>query len=325
MPKEIYLYDSIYSWTAENFNKELSNSPEEVNIYVLTDGGRTNAGSAMITHLSQYKGKRNMFIDGDTSSYGAFFVLYGDYVEMSEMAELMFHKASYGRYYEPTQAEAENLNRDNERFKAKMQERLGDKGAELIAKIFDTEKREDVYVTAEEALKIGLIDKVVKVSPERLKTAQLESAKQMIRWNDKSMENNTSLTNNNDNTMTQEEIDKKVKEAYDKGKAEGFEEGKSAELERVAAWNVFADIAPEKVAEGIASGKSMSRAEELTLMRQANTVAKEASLQNGSQGPVDTPKDENEDAGEQETAETKAKKEAVSFFGKVIEKRKETK
>jgi ATP-dependent Clp protease, protease subunit len=246
MVTPIYLYQPIYSYVAESFAKQLNNANgSDVNVRLMTNGGYTSSGSAIITHLANYKGKKIISVDGDVASMGAFILLFGDFNEMSNTSELMFHKADFPSYYTPSDEEKANLARENERFKSIMESKLGEKGASLISKVFEEGKRNDVYLTAKEALEIGIIQKIVEISPEQKAAMNNEYLKSMMNYN---------KSNEQSNNSTMEVDEKKLKEAADKA----ADTARQEEQERTDAWMVYLDVDKQAVIAGIKSGKKIT-------------------------------------------------------------------
>lgn len=255
MAREVYLYEPIGDWTAERFNKQLSkNDSEDTVIRMMTRGGYTPAGVAMLTQLESHQGEVMMSVDGDVSSMGAFMLLFADKVQMSDMAELMFHKAAFPSWYQPSDAEKENLERENKRFQKRMESRLGDKGSELIAKVFAKDKREDVRLTASQAKKIGLVDKIIKIQPSQKAAFHEAYHKQMLSEPEKPEKEQIQIKTSNTNTMeiTKEEFDQKI--------AAAREEGRMQESQRVAAWAVYMELDSKTALAGIQGGENVTPA-----------------------------------------------------------------
>ena len=310
---EIFLYNDISEFTAEMFNRQLSNREgQDVNIRMTTRGGYTPAGVAMISGMDRFTGNIKMSVDGDVSSMGAFMLLYADEVEMSDMAEIMFHKAAYPSWYTPTDSEKENLKRENNRYKKKMEQRLGEAAKELIDEIFKEDVRNDVYLTANKAKKIGLVNKVIKLTPSQKAAYQSQYLTvTKAAYDEYREEKETSNTSDKQKTnkmeITQEELDRKIAEAHAKGYQEGHADGKKAETERQSAWDAFADVDPEAVKKGKASGEEMPRSEELRLLRMAS--AKDAQKELEEDGAEGAELGEGKEAltdEEQKKAETRA-------------------
>ena len=283
MKRYLYIYEQITEITAEKINRQIQWAEEdgesELNIRLMTPGGFTASGIAMLNRITSFQGKINLFIDGDVSSFGAFMMLFSDYTEMSDMAESMFHKAAYPSWYEPTEEQIENLNRENKRFKSKMEKRLGEAGKELIEKVFNKEKREDVYLTANQLKKLGLVDKIVRIEPKQKVAFQENFYKQMLSENDNDRNNNTNENLETKKMEVKEKLEKAVKEAY----AKGLESGKKAELDRISGWKAWEEIDKEAVKTGIESGLEISQKDISELSVKA---AKQALLQNHTEDNV---------------------------------------
>ena len=168
MKHNIYLYSGIIDETAENINKQIDDisDSDTINLKINSPGGWTDAGAAIVTRISRFKGKVNMDVEGDAMSYGAMLLLWGEYNTMSDLSQLMFHKASYPFWYEPDETELKSLKQINTLFEQKLTDRIGNtqEGKDIIAKVFEADVRNDVYVMPDEAVKIGLIDEIIKTN-----------------------------------------------------------------------------------------------------------------------------------------------------------------
>jgi len=265
MATEIYIYNSIDEYTAESVNRQFTWAEnEDVNIRTMTRGGYTPAGIAMLAKISAHTGNVKMSVDGDTSSMGAFMLLFADEVEMSDMAELMFHKAAYPSYYTPTPEQKENLDRENANFKKKMVQRLGEAGSELVSQVFDSEKRTDVFLTAAKAKKIGLVTKIIKLEPSQKAAFQESYHKQMLgdkkkptpEIKDKPQINPEKKRNME---ITQFELDSKLASAKAEGVKEGVVLGVAQEHERVEAWAEIGEVDAKTAFEGINGTAEVSK------------------------------------------------------------------
>lgn len=307
---DIYLYENINEYAAQSLNRQLKYAEgSDVNIRITTRGGYTPAGVAVLTGIENHDGRVKMSVDGDTSSFGAFMLLFADEVEMSDMAELMFHKVAFPNWYDPSDSEKENLVRENKRFKKKMEQRFGDAGTELIADIFKEGERKNVYLTAAKAKKLGLVNKILTLTPKQKQAFEGEYHKQMLA-EDKPKEDKVNI-NINSNTMeiTQEDLDKRIQAAKEAGKAEGelagIELGKQAELGRVESWQAFDTVDPVAVKTGIESGKAMSDSERNKFLLKAAT-SKEAKADDEENA------EDNNTSGKEALLTVEAQKEAAN-------------
>jgi len=307
---DIYLYETISEFSAEKINRSLTNNEgNDVTIRMTTRGGYTPAGAAMIMGIDKFPGKVKMSVDGDVSSMGAIMLLYADEVEMSEMAEVMFHKAAYPDWYMPSDDEKANLKRENDRFKKKMEKRLGEAGQATIDKIFEEGKRNDVYLTARQAKKIGLVNKVITLDPSQ-KAAVKMAMENMPKEGVDNKKSNTNINKNANNMLeiTQDQLDAKLAKAEKAGYDKGLEAGRKKEADRRSAWEQFADVDPDAVKTGLESGEEMSRSEEIRMMRLANQKDAKKELENDNADGVET---EGQDSPVDEKTAEQKRKEAV--------------
>jgi ATP-dependent protease ClpP protease subunit len=252
--EKVYLYTSIDSYSAEIFARQLDAAKNGVEIRMLTNGGYTASGSAMLTSLVEYKGKKHVSVDGDVASMGAFFLLYADHIKMANTAEIMFHKAAFPKWYEEMakESEKENLARENERFKAKMTERFGgsEAGKKLIETVFEEGKRNDVYLTAKDGKEIGLVDEIIEITPEQKAAFQKEFYKMALAEQKESTKENSNLKPN----TTMEITSKDLETAKEAGIAEGIKQAEA----RIKSWLPYMEVDKEAAIAGIKSGEVIS-------------------------------------------------------------------
>lgn len=300
MAKHIYLYSSIYSESIQRIAESLDTieDTEDVKFRINSGGGEVNAGFSFLSRISERTGKNEAIIDGQAKSMAAFWLPFFNHVTANDTSEIMFHKAAYPSWYEPTAEEQESLDRTNALFEEKMRAKVNGKpGAEkFLKRLFDKEKRNDVEITAGEAKKLGIVNEVRKLQPTAYEGMQIVA---MIEHTEPKKESNQVTNNNNNNSMgiTQDELNARL--------AEARKEGAKAENKRCRAWAKFATIAPEKVKEAIENTESEFDVEAMAEMAMLKISAtKAADHKEDNEAGVNT--DANADA---ETAE-KIKKEA---------------
>lgn len=258
--KEILIYSPIYDYTAESIVEEINEFADEdtLTIRLHTPGGQVMSGYAVLSRLTDRKGAANVFVDGEAYSMGAYIALYGNEVIASEMAKFMFHKAAYPNWYEPTEMEKEQLKEINASFKVKMKSRFNDSqlAKDTIAKVFEPDVINDVYLSAKQAKEVGL---VIKIKPLDLGVkAQIEQYTQMYA----SFEQQTTevvaskpqiLLN-----MNIQELKAQHPALFDEVFAAGRSAGAVAERDRVGSFLAFLDVDPKAVKAGIESGNPIS-------------------------------------------------------------------
>lgn len=250
-------------------------------------GGDVWAGFGFADFLNGSEKKITAKVTGVAASMGAALLPYFDKVIGAKQADIMLHSVS-SSVNSLVKKKNEDLYKvlsskiDENKFKEL-------KGISLKDVIFaEGEERKDVWITGEEAHKIGLFDELIDLSPsdkyknEAFISQYKMSANLEYELPDKiknKIESN--LSNQKKKIMNIDELKASHPELYaqvfNKGKSDGLTEGVKSEKNRVDTWMVFNDVNPEKVKNGIESGEIMSEAEKLTFLRESQTKA----MQNG--------------------------------------------
>lgn len=185
---EILLYSNITNYSAERFISDLeANKGQEVILRLNTDGGSPESAFGMIAKFSEHTGRKTIKVDGKAYSMGTFFLAYSKDNEALDVSEFLIHRAAYPKNYEQspmmTQEAWGNLNRINSHLRKALESRINVstlrrlKGVSLD-EIFSNDQRIDVFLSAQEALTIGLVDRIVEITPER--KAEIDSRMQAI-------------------------------------------------------------------------------------------------------------------------------------------------
>jgi ATP-dependent protease ClpP protease subunit len=317
MKNEILLYFPIANWNIESIVREVNaiDDDAELTLRINTPGGSVMDGYSLLSRLSDRKGSTVIFVDGVAYSMGAYITLYGHSPVASEMARFMFHKAAYPSYYEPDDQEKSEVIRINGLLKAKMKEVLKDipETKALISKVFEEGVRNDVYLTAKEAKKIGLIK---EIRPLDLKVkAMIEEQAQLSARYGEGFEN-VDLNNNSSNNlknekMTIEQLKAEHPAIYAAIVAEGERIGAANEKDRVGSFLAFVEVDAKAVKAGIDSGLKMSETQRSEFAMAAYKVQ-----MNQEEVTVIPPVVTPPAPLVEETAEAKAEKEILAALGK---------
>jgi ATP-dependent protease ClpP protease subunit len=286
---EVLVYGYIYDFSAQEFVRSFSEiEGDSIVCRINTDGGGPEAGWSMIGKFSEFSGQKLVKVDGKAYSMGAFMCCYANDVECFDVSQFLIHRASYGMWYESEymdDAEKTNLINVNkklrEAFEAKVDvakfENLKvckDNGV-TVNRLFSMDERIDVFLTADEAKKIGLVNRIVKITPEKAASINKSVSKLAASSNNvdsliiKFPENNTPeqpvvvATNENNNKqsikqtnkMKIEELQAQHPELY----AAVVNVGVKQEQDRVGAWMPWQEIDADAVKTGISSGASISQ------------------------------------------------------------------
>ncbi len=289
MPKELLIYSPLWDFTAETVVNQLNELPEmeDLTVRLNTPGGNATAGWAIISKLSERSGKLKGIIDGQAMSMGAIMLVFFDEVIANDTSRIMFHKAAFASWQDPSESELNLLKTVNTQFKDKLSKKVkGREGAkEFLAKVFEPDVRNDVELTPIEAKKLGIVDKVRKLEPkaEYIGTqivAIVESKKETP-----SGDSDKSKIKIMDKATLKAENPSLYAAILAEGHDAGVIEGTAAERDRVGAWAVFNEINPEAVKAGIESGKPLTA-----------TKTAEFNLQIAKGDKVEAAKEDNPDA-----------------------------
>jgi len=271
MPKELLIYGQIYSQSTIDFINGMNEIGEddELSVRVSSEGGDVLYGFGMIAKFNEHKGSKIVKVDGKAYSMGLFFCAYADNVEALDTSKFLLHRAAYSEWFEDSvyftpelKAQLVEVNKQlMDAFKAKVDvakfEEL--KGVKL-KDVFSMDSRIDVFLNAQEAKQIGLINKIVKITPQKMNAinsemnriaASFSGVQEIVPMEATIIESQTK----NNKEMTVEEFKKAHPEAV---KAMNDEAVKT-EQDRVNAWLKFNDVDAKAVAEGIASGENISQ------------------------------------------------------------------
>ncbi len=252
MPTEILLYGPIFDFTAEMVIQQLDEAKDDdINVRFNTPGGNVFAGWGMIAKIKENLNKTIAKVDGAVMSMGSIMLPFFDEVEALDVSKIMIHRASGGDGSEEDNKMLTKMNKDLRRA---LEHKIDvDKFEQVTGKtfndIFNGEEVVNVWLTGAEAKKVGLVDRVVKLTK-----------KQATAFDNKYFNIAAKADDNEDKDkkpkkMTIEEIRAQHPEAY----AQILALGTTKEADRNGAWMAFVEIDPKAVKEGIESGKPLSQ------------------------------------------------------------------
>lgn len=296
MAKELYLYSPIYDFVAESLIQAIEeNFSEEITVRVNTPGGNVFANYGICAKVSEH-GNVTAKVDGAAMSSGANLLLYVKRAEALDVSTFVLHRADMFVETPEEQAFLDKINKD---LRAKMLKKLNaDKFKEItghsIDDMFDSENRIDITLSAQQAKKVGLIQKINILTPAEATAfnSNLYKVAALSAEEIKKPKN-----------MTIEQLKKDHPEVFAAAVAQGVEAGKKAEKERVEACLVFIEVDAKAVTEAIASGENLSPKQ---MAEFSLKVAKAA-----AKGKTDVEKLAEEGAAPVLTAEQAASKEAA--------------
>ncbi len=157
---KVYLYDEISPWgiLASDFVRELSGlGNEDIDLHVNSPGGDVFEGLAMLNTIRAYPGHVRAVVDGIAASAASFLIMGADEIVVQPNAEIMIH-------------DAWGMCLGNSSDMIDMAGRL-DKVSDNIATVYAGrtkqdaahwrgEMRAEIWYSAEDAVDVGLADRV---------------------------------------------------------------------------------------------------------------------------------------------------------------------
>jgi ATP-dependent protease ClpP protease subunit len=265
---EILLYGTIYSSSAEAFINALNdNGDNDLSVRINSEGGSPEYGWGMVAKFSEATGKKRVKVDGKAHSMAAYFLCYADDVEVLDVAQILLHRAAYPEWIESndsimTQSMKDSLTFINKKLRAALEAKVDVAKFEKIKgitmdQLFSLDSRIEVMLTAAEAKKMGLVNRVVNITPE--KTAQIKSEMERIAAHAQGLPYQIAAEQEKPNSIMdiaklKAEHPALYAEVFNLGKTEGI----SLEKDRVEACLVYAEVDMPGVKAAIESGKSLS-------------------------------------------------------------------
>lgn len=254
MAKEILLYNYIFDATAQDIIERLDASMgSPVDMRVNSGGGSVFASWGMFAKMQEH-GDVNVKVDGIAASGGAMLCFYAKSVECLDVSRLMLHRADAPVASEEQQTLLDSVNKDlKAKMKAKFDETVFKEVTGMsINDMFEGEVK-NVWLTAKQAKKIGLVQKINKVDPTQVKAMNEFMYKVAAQ-----LDTETKIEKQTDTIMTLADLKAQHPGIYNEAVAIGLAQGIAQEKDRVEACLVFNDIDPKGVKAAIESGKPIS-------------------------------------------------------------------
>lgn len=284
MAKELYLYSPIYDFVAAELLASIEeNMGSDITLRENTPGGSVFSAYGIYSKVKEH-GNVHLKVDGSAMSGGAFLPLYVKSSECLDVSRFMLHRADMYVEDGEDQAFLDSINKDlKAQMKAKIDEaKFKDVTGYTIDELFNPETRLDIYLTGKQAKEIGLVDKVVKLTPEMQKAISAFNNKM---YNVAAMATEPNVKNSNIKNMTADEIKQQNPAVY----AEILALGVAQERDRVEACMVYNDIDPVAVKKAIESGKPLSQKEMAELNLKAVSGKLLTDVTTGAAPAVNTP------------------------------------
>jgi len=264
---EILIYFPLFDFTIEPLMKQLNAVDSDYTVRMSSPGGEIFPSwgvAKKIQELSEKGFKGTLKIDGMSASMAGILAPFFDYVEAVDKAKFMIHAPTGGdrvllKSVSKDLASVLNSRIDADKFKA-----LTGMSVDEIMNP-DNEEKKEIWFSAQQAKDLGLIDKVVSLTPA-LKN-EIEDKMKVVYGFKKEPESSVNLNiNQNQKKMTYDElkisdaalVNQIFAEGKEAGQKEGKEAGKKEEHTRVKAWLAHYNSDSEMVVNGIKEGSSLT-------------------------------------------------------------------
>lgn len=331
MQKEVLIYGYIndYSSTAfiEEINKVIDESPKaDIVVRVNSPGGSVEYGWGMIAKFKELSNKKSVKVDGKAHSMGFYFCAYADEVEALDVSEFLLHRAAYPSWIEKdpdyfNEDMRNSLKKMNDNLRKAVEAKINVQLFEEITgqtldDVFSMEGQLNVRLTAQQAKKIGLVQNIIKITPQKKAEIKALMAEALAFEEGAIAEEKTEIQKPSIK-MTTEQLKSEHPNVYAQVFELGKTEGQTVERDRVEACLTFIEADPKGVSEAIASGKPLSQKQMAEFsMKVFNSaklkeIEKESEKNNGAAGAG---------AGNESeaSAETKEQKEKKNFLADVM-------
>lgn len=250
MSKELLLYNNINNWIAAGLITQIHECEgNPTRLRVNSPGGDPLAGYGLCAKVKEH-GNINISVDACADSMAFYLLLYAKNVECLDVSTFGIHRAAFLPWVTPAEEDKAQLALINANLKKMSEEKFdADKYKKIVGytidQMFDeTEERITVVINAEDAKKLGVVQKVNKLTPELIAAFNTRYAIAAETDPEEKPKNHT---------MTKEEFQLKNPTAY----AEIMKEGITSERSRVEAYLVYADVDLDAVKKGIEEGKPL--------------------------------------------------------------------
>ena len=317
--KTLLLYGRIDDYKSCEFNESIQEleSDDEILLRINTTGGSPEYGWGIISMFKDLPNVKKVKVDGQAHSMGAFILCYVQESEALDVAEFLIHRAAYPSYFEQSESFSEpikeNLIRVNQSLEKAFRDKVdvpmfeAMKGIK-VKDIFSMDSRVDVYLSAKEAKKIGLISKVIPLTASAVSEVSAfakaaSSDGKIFIPKQVQLEVKPNIQIQNPNKMTRSEFIAAHPELF----AQIQNEAITAERDRVGSLMAFHELDPETVTKAIKEGTVLTAtmSAEFTMKAIAKNAAK--GLEKDSAKDLDT-EDQGASAGKTEAEKLEAKK-----------------
>lgn len=269
MLKEVLIYGYISAYSATEFFKAIAEAGKEILIRICSEGGEPEYMWGMMDRATKTE-NAIIQVDGKAHSALAFGLCYAPNAQALDVANFVLHRAAYPEWFEASdtlfteshKTVLANVNAKLEKgFRAKVDvAKFEEMKGMTVKELFSMDGRKEVVLTAKEAKAIGLINKIIPLTP-KLK-AEIESNVAIAANHNGPVKIAASEPENKNTMLTLEELKAKHPDIYAQvialGRTEGITAGVNQERSRVRAWGKFVKVDAVAVQKGIDDGAEMT-------------------------------------------------------------------
>jgi ATP-dependent protease ClpP protease subunit len=323
MAKEILLYGGFYTFSAEDFiNKMEEAKSEDVTLRILSNGGDPESSFGMIGKWKEHlKGKKTK-TDAYARSTAAYFLCYSEDNECLDVSKFMFHRAAYPQSLENnlewfTEERKKELNDVNNPLRSALEAKVNVPTFERITgvtmdQLFSLDGRIDVTLDASQAKKVGLINKIIKITPEiRAEVNSNMSKIAALGFDEDVIIEAKQIQETTIKKMDLNKLKAEHPHVYAEAVKDGILQGVKQEKERISAFLVFADVDIKAVKEGIEGVEPLSTTKMAEFVRKSASAEFLKDTKEGSIPPVTT------EAQAVEAQKTEKEKQVSTFEAEV--------
>jgi len=259
--RPLLLFSPIFSFTAERFVEQLLevDPSEDQEYWINSPGGSVFAGHSMLGALNERTGKNNAKVFGSADSMIAFMLLFMDNVEALDVSTFRMHRADG---FVNNDNDKDLLAKINKDMRSKMELKINSSIFKEVTghsfdEMFDQSKRIDIDLSAKDAKKIGLINKIIRLEPKQITAinenfvAFADFGNEVVaesQGSEAKSKTEIKVKQVKEIKMTKQELQEKHPEIYNAIRSE--------ELERVEAILMFSDIDLEACKTAISGGNN---------------------------------------------------------------------
>lgn len=278
MAKDVLIYGSIDDYYVEDYFeaiKEAEDLNQEVQIRINTPGGDVETGWGMVAKFLELTIPKSVKVDGKAYSMGLFFLCYTEQSSALDVSQFLLHRAAYSEWIESepryfTEERKKHLADINKKLRTAFENKVDVAVFEQITgytldDVFSMDSRIDVFFSAKDAKKMGLINNIITITPA--KKAEIEAnmfaiAAKHTEKKDKKQttpiiaptSTNSNLNNKPNKVMTLEEFKASHPELY----AQAVNAGINQERDRVGSHLAWIEVDAEKAIAGAMSKEPLS-------------------------------------------------------------------